>query len=171
MTNEEIIAFVTNIYPVAPAKPVAAIVLKVNDAVHLSGTHRDVEAKDTYSEKLLELGADGRECAAAFDINVPKGGEYFIRAACNLGHVLQGFELTIDGVTAPRESVPYLDMTQGITRHPYSNHNLAWRPGWQVTLAEGPHKLILKHTESNKAPALLLDAIAVQPAKNMLLTK
>lgn len=171
MTNEEIVAFVTNIYPGAPAKPVAAIVLKCTDAVHLSGPNRQVEAKDAYSEKLLELGGDGKACAVEYEINLLRAGEYFIRAACNSGRVLQGFELTIDGVKATRESVPYLDMTQGITRHPYSTQNLSWRPGWQATLAEGPHKLLLKRGESNQAAVLILDAIAVQPAKNMRLTK
>jgi hypothetical protein len=95
-----------------------------------------------------------------------------IRAACNSGHVLQGFELTIDGVPATRESVPYLDMTAGITRpHNYSDHNLSWRAGWQTTLGEGTHKLVLRRAENNQAPALILDAIGIQPAKDMSLTK
>ena len=77
MTNDEIVAFVTNVYPVAPAKPVAAIVLKGADAAKLTGTHRQLAAKDAYSEKLLELGGEGKACAAEYKINVPKAGRVF----------------------------------------------------------------------------------------------
>jgi beta-mannosidase len=171
MTDEDIVAFVTNVYPVAPEKPLAAIVLKGVDAAHLSGAHRLLEAKDAYSEKLLELGAGGKACAAEYAINIAKTGEYRIRAACDSGQVLQGFELTIDGRKATRESAPWLDLTQGITRRPYSTHNLWWIPGWQVTLAAGPHKLLLTRPESGGAPPLILDAIAVQPANDMSLAK
>jgi hypothetical protein len=171
MTNDEIVAFVTNVYPVAPAKPVAAAVLMSRDAVKLTGAYRQEEALNAYGDKVLKLGGDGKPCAVEFEINVPRAGDYFIRAACDSGQVLQGFELTIDGQKASRESVPYLDMTLGITRHLYSNHNLSWRPGWRVTLAAGPHRLRLKREEGHQVPVLILDAIAVQPAKNMLLTK
>jgi beta-mannosidase len=168
---DDIVAFVTNVYPVAPAKPVAAIVLKGNEAVRLAGAHRSVETKDAYSEKLLELGGDASECSAEYEINMPKGGEYFIRAACNSGQILREFEVLIDGQSATRESFPYLDMTLGINRHPYSDHRLSWRPGWQVTLADGPHKLVLKRAANDQKTPLLLDAIAIQPAKDMQLTK
>ncbi|MFZ1934677.1 MAG: sugar-binding domain-containing protein [Thermoguttaceae bacterium] len=170
MREEEIVAFVTNVYPVPPANPVGAIVLKGSDAVKLSGAYRQVEAKDAYSEKLLDLGNQGKPCAAEFEINLPHGGDYHIRMACDSGEVLQGFQLTADGVKASRESVPYLDMTSGITRRPYSDHNLSWRPGWQVSLAKGRHKIVLKRAEGSGASSLLLDAIAVQPATNMRLT-
>ena len=62
-------------------------------------------------------------------------------------------------------------MEMGITRHAYSSRKLSWIAGWEVTLAAGPHKLLLKRAERKQDPALILDAIAVQPAKNMLLTK
>jgi hypothetical protein len=162
---------VTNIYPVAPAKPVAAIVLGGAEAAKLTGAHRLVEAKGAYSAKLLELGDGGKACAAEYEINTPKAGAYFVRAACDSGQVLRGFELTIDGQKAPRESVPYINMAQGITRRPYSDRNLSWIPGWRITLAEGPHRLLLKRGESKQASALVLDAIAVQPAKDMRLTE
>ncbi|MHB8952373.1 MAG: sugar-binding domain-containing protein [Pirellulaceae bacterium] len=170
MTTEEILAFVTNVYPRAPIMPVAAIVLKGTEAVELRGSHREVEATDAYSEKLLELGGDGEGCAAEFEINVPHAGDYFIRAACQSGHALQEFDLTIDRIKAPRESVPYLDMTLGITRQPYSSHNLTWVPGWQVTLSAGTHRLALERTQRHQAPALFLDAIGVQPTRDLLLT-
>jgi hypothetical protein len=171
MTSEEILGFVTNVYPGAPIKPVAAIVLKSTDAVNLQGSYREVEATGAYSEKLLELGGDREACAAEFEINIPKAGDYFIRAACQSGQALQEFDLTIDGIKPPRESVPYLDMTAGITRRPYSSHNLTWVPGWQVTLSAGTHRLVLERTQRPQAPALILDAISVQPAKDLLLTQ
>jgi hypothetical protein len=170
MTNEDIVAFVTNVYPVAPEKPLAAIVLKGVDAVRLSGAHRLVEAKDAYSEKLLEMGDEGKACSAEYEITIPKAGEFLIRAACDSGRVLQGFDLLIDGQKAPRESAPYLDMTAGITRHPYSSRNLSWIPGWRVTLSKGPHKLLLERAPGPHASALTLDAIAVQPITNLFST-
>ncbi len=152
-------------------KPLAAVVVNAADAVRVTGTHRLVEAKDAYSEKLLELGVGGKACAAEYTINIAKTGEYHIRAACDSGQVLQGFDLAIDGHRAPRESAPYLDLTRGITRRPYSTHNLWWIPGWQVALAAGTHKLLFTRPESGGAAALILDAIAVQPTLDMSLAK
>ena len=62
-------------------------------------------------------------------------------------------------------------MTLGITRRPYSNHNLTWVPGWQVTLSAGTHRLVLQRAQHAQAPALILDAIGVQPARDLLLTQ
>jgi len=171
MTSDEILAFVTNVYPGAPVKPVSAIVLKSTDAVKLQGSYREVEATSAYSLKLLELGDDGEACAAEFEISIPKTGDYFVRAACQSGQTLQGFDLTVDRIKAPRESVPYLDMTAGITRRPYSSHNLTWVPGWQVSLNAGTHRLILERPQGRQAPALILDAIGIQPARDLLLTQ
>ncbi|MHB8969786.1 MAG: sugar-binding domain-containing protein [Pirellulaceae bacterium] len=170
MTSEEILAFVTNVYPGAPVKPVAAIVLKSTDAVNRQGSCREVATTGAYGEKLLELGGDGEACAAEFEISVAKAGDYFIRAACQSGPALQAFDLTVDNIQAPRESAPYLDMSLGITRHPYSLHNLTWVPGWRVTLSAGMHRLVLARTQRHQAPALILDAIGVQPATDLSLT-
>ena len=72
--------------------------LKSTDAVNLQGSYREVEATGAYSEKLLELGGDGEACAAEFEISIPKAGDYFVRAACQSGQALQGFDLTIDRI-------------------------------------------------------------------------
>ena len=106
MTSDEVLAFVTNVYPGAPVKPVAAIVLKCTEAVSLQGSHREVEATDAYSERLLAWGGDGEACAAEFEISIAQAGEYFVRVACQSGQALQGFDLTIDHVQAPANRSP-----------------------------------------------------------------
>jgi len=171
MTSDEILAFVTNVYPGAPAKPVAAIVLKNTEAAQLQGPHTEIDATGAYSERLLELGGEGDACAAEFEVNIAKTGDYFVRAACQSGQALQAFDLKIDGIKAQRESVPYLDMTAGITRRPYSSRNLTWVPGWQVTLHAGPHRLIFERPERGGAPGLILDAIGIQPVSDLSLAQ
>ena len=141
----------TNVYPVAPAKPVAAIVAEG----HRGGEHSPARTaawkpRMPIAKRSSNWAAREKHAPPSMKSTFPKAGDYLIRAACNSGHVLQEFDLTIDGVKATRESVPYLDMTLGITRRPYSNQNLSWRPGWQVNLAEGPHKLVLKARIADK---------------------
>lgn len=91
--------------------------------------------------------------------------QHLILMTCDSGHVLNGFDLTIDRGKAQREHVPFLDVTQGITRRPYSVHALSWRPGWRKVLSKGVHQLVLRRADDQQAPALALDAICLQPAR------
>jgi hypothetical protein len=111
------------------------------------------------------LGGGEKGCAAEYEVQIPKTGHYLIRVACQSGEALGAFELGVDGVKPPREHVPYLNMAAGITRRPYSDHQLSWRPGWHATLQQGAHKLSLKRPEGARGAPLLLDAICVQPSR------
>ena len=149
----------------------AAIVLEAASPKNIQGHHRKLPAKDAYYDKVLELGGDGEECSAEYDVDIPKAGSYQIRVACNNGHALHGFELTVDGTTATREAVAFLDMDLGITRKPYSTLDLTWIPGWKATLSQGAHKITLRRTAGRDTPGLILDAIAIQPEKDLRLTQ
>jgi hypothetical protein len=144
--------------------PIDGILLRA-DAAAVQGTHRRVPAKGTYSASLLELGGGEKGCAAQYEVRVPKTGHYLVRVACQSGEALQAYQLTIDGAGPPREHVPYLNMAAGITRRPYSDHQLAWRPGWHLTLQQGTHKLSLTRPDAARGAPLILDALCLQPSR------
>ena len=110
--------------PLRRRSPWRQIVLKGVDAVRLTGAHRCWKPR-TPTAKSSSNWVRRRRAPPSMKSPSPRRA-IIIRAACNSGHVLQGFDLTIDGRKATRESVPYLDMTLGITRRPYSTHNLWW---------------------------------------------
>ncbi len=165
LTADEIRDFVTTVYPVPPVKPVDGILLKNTEAKVLSGTIRQVEVKGTYSGKVLETSSDAGGCAIRYEFTVPHSGEYLVRVACNSGEALTGFDLTIDGKSADRERYPFIQVTQGITRGPYSSRALSWHLGWRVSFSQGPRTLLLRRASGPKAPILVLDAICLQPSR------
>ncbi len=165
LTADEIRDFVTAVYPVPPVTPVDGILLRNTEAQELSGAIRRVEVKDTYSGKVLEIGAEEKEGAIRHELTIPRSGEYLVRVACDSGEALRGFDLAMDGKKADREHYPFIQLAQGITREPYSSRALSWRPGWRVSLSQGSHTLVLRRAQGPKALALVLDAICLQPSR------
>jgi hypothetical protein len=164
LTADEIRDFLTNVYPAAPVAPIDGILLRAADAA-VQGVHRRLPAKGAYSASLVELGGGEKGGAAQYEVRIPKTGHYLVRVACQSGEALQGYQLAIDGVTPPREHVPYLNMAAGITRRPYSDHQLSWRPGWHATLQQGVHKLSLTRPDAARGAPLILDALCLQPSR------
>lgn len=168
LTESEIRDFVTTVYPPPPRKPLDAILLTTADSAAAEGTEAaDVRlnAEDSYSEKLLELGGGGKACALRYEFSIPRSAEYLIRVACDSGETLKSFELTIDGRNVRREEYPFIDVAQGITRVPYSSRALSWRPGWRIVLPQGPHSLVLGRTQRQSVPPLVFDALCLQPSR------
>jgi hypothetical protein len=165
LTAEEIRDFVTTVYPVPPTRPVDALVLTNSNAREAQGAGVGVVAGPIYSERLLELGVAGRGCSVRYEASIPRSGEYLVRCACDSGEALAGFELLIDGKAAEREQHPFLQLTEGITRQPYSSRKLSWLPGWRATLTEGVHRLIVRRAAQRGASPLALDAICLQPSR------
>ena len=164
MTAEEIRDFVTTVYPVPPTHPVDAVLLKTTDAAQIQGASRSVAAEQAYSEQLWELGRDGQACSVRYEVSIPHGGEYLVRTACDSGQALAGFELLIEGIKAEREQHPFLQITEGITRQPYSPRKLSWPPVG-VCLSRKEFTISSCSTEQRGAPPLVLDAICLQPSR------
>ncbi len=84
-----------------------------------------VNAEDSYSEMLLELGGGGKACPLQDEISIPPSAEYLVRVACDSGETLKSFELMIDWRNVPREVYPRIDLAQGIARVPCSSRALS----------------------------------------------
>ncbi len=179
LTAQEVEAFVTSVYPVPPVAPIDSVLLKT-DAAAAVGVPQRIEGDGTYSRTLLQLGARGQdplgrdsephpnaeECYLRYDLTLPEDGNYLVRAACDSGVNLRAYQCSIDGKPLELESYPYTQMDLGMTRLPYSSHNLSWRPGWRTQLAKGGHVLEIKWVGDGSAPTLTLDAICLQHCVN-----
>jgi len=162
LTGEEIRLFVESVYPGPPVAPYDSMLLKASDAAETSGVSRRLPGEGTYSPTLLELGGEGREPRVRFAVPTLRAGEYLVRAGCSSGQALRTCELWVDGNRVELESYPYVDMTAGITRVPYSAYGLSWRPGWAARLAAGEHALEFRWPEGQPAPVWILDAVCLQ---------
>ena len=72
LTESEIRDFVTTVYPPPPLKPLDAILLTTEDSNGMDGAETAnvrVNAEDSYSEKLLELGGAGKACALRYEFS------------------------------------------------------------------------------------------------------
>jgi len=162
LTAEEARLFVESVYPVPPTAPYGCILLRAADADETDGVARSIAGEGTYSPTLLELGGEGREPYLKFGVPTPRAGEYLVRASCSSGEGLRTCELWVDGRRAESEECPYVDMTAGITRVPYSTLGLSWRPGWIAHLGEGDHTIELRWPTGRPAPPWVIDAICLQ---------
>jgi len=162
LTEEDIRLFVESVYPVPPVRPYDSIILKPSDAAEVSGVSRRLPGEGTYTPVLLELGGESQEPYLRFVAPTSRAGEYLVRASCSSGEALRTCELWVDGTRASLESHPYVDITAGITRAPYSAYGLSWRPGWTVKLAEGEHSLEFRWRKGQRAPVWVMDAVSLQ---------
>jgi hypothetical protein len=163
LTGDEIEAFITSVYPVPPVMPINSVVVTAAQIVGADAP--SVEAKETYSPRLMKLGAGGAQ-ELRFKVDLPQGGAYLIRAACNSGANLRRYSLRIDGKKADLENYPFTDMNLGATRLPYSAHRLSWHPGWSVKLSKGTHEMELTRPGKQPAASVLIDAISLQHCLN-----
>jgi len=162
LTAEEIRLFVESVYPVPPVEPYGSLLLRAEEATEAAGVVQRVPGVGTYSPTLLVIGGTGQEPRLAFATHLAESGEYLVRASCSSGEALRKCELSIDGAQAGPESYPYVDMSAGITRTPYSAHGLSWRPGWRTTLERGDHTIELRWPKGQLAPQWFLDALCLQ---------
>ena len=172
MTNEEIVAFVTNVYPVAPEKPLAAVVVNAADAVRESrGLIAWWKPRMRTAKNCSNWELAGRRAPRSIQSTSPRPASIISARLAIQGKCSRDLTWRSTAIECAGESAPYLDLTRGITRRPYSTHNLWWIPGWQVALAADTHKLLFMRPESGGAAARILDAIAVQPTLDMSLAK
>ena len=162
LTNAEVRAFVETVYPVPPTAPYEAQLIRAEDLTECEGTARRSASEGTYSNTLLEIGDAPGEAGAAFAVEITEPGEYLVRVSTSAGQPLRAGRLLIDGQPAELESYPYIDMNAGITRLPYSTHDLSWRPGWRVSLSAGHHRAKFCWPPTENQNPWLLDAVAVQ---------
>ena len=162
LTAEEVRLFVESVYPVPPTAPYASILVNACDADEAQGVSRRFPKEGTYGGTVLELGGESGEPYLRFRVRTPVAGEYLIRASTDSGQALRTCELWVDGSRADLEQVPYVDMNAGITRLPYSDLNLSWRPGWPAKLGEGEHTLELRWPKGQPAPVWVIDALCLQ---------
>jgi hypothetical protein len=161
LTQEEVEAFITSVYPPPPVEPVDSIVLKTS-AITSPGSTKRVGVEGTYSKTLMELDGKSRGSTVRFSAGVSKPGDYLVRVACNSGEAIRSFQFLVDGRRADLESYPYLNANLPLTRRSYSSYNLAWYPGWRVRLSQGGHKFVLELPHAQAGPSLILDAVCLQ---------
>ncbi|MDO8589568.1 MAG: glycoside hydrolase family 2 TIM barrel-domain containing protein [Armatimonadota bacterium] len=162
LTADEIEAFVTSVYPVPPVGPIDSVVLRTADAARKPAPTPDLKGDGTYSETLLRLGGEGGGSKAEFQVDLPRDSTYLIRVACDSGRALRQYTCLVDGKPAKLENCPYTDMELGMTRQPYSAHNLSWRPGWTASLTQGRHVLKIEWTGGAPAAPIIIDAVCLQ---------
>lgn len=161
ITEEEIQAFLTSVYPVPPVKPIDSQVFTVADAVEIKGLVRKIDTEGTYSKTVLEFGEDVQPYLK-WSPTISDDADYLVRVSCDSGEALRSFELFVDDKKAELENYPYTDMTLAMTRQPYSDQRLAWRPGWRLNLTKGAHCLEMKWPDGKPASKIIIDAICLQ---------
>jgi len=165
LTADEIEAFVTSVYPVAPDKPINSVVVPASQIIPAANDSQSIAVTNAYSPRLLKIGESGSQ-KLQFKVDLLQDGAYLIRVACNSGANLKQCELLIDGKKANLENYPFTDMNLCATRHPYSSHNLAWYPGWSAKVSKGERKIEIRWPGKPPAVAMLIDAFSFQHCAN-----
>ncbi len=166
-TEWEAQTFVTSVYPLAPARPLNAVVLTAEQATETQNVNQQTSEGGTYSHALLQTIPQGAKPQIEFDADVPENSDYYIRVSASSGRAAHALDLTIDGKKAALETYDVLDANAHLTRDVHNPPAISWYPGWHMRLSKGKHRLVFTVPDSRPTPELLLDAIALQSYKDL----
>ncbi|HLV88281.1 MAG TPA: glycoside hydrolase family 2 TIM barrel-domain containing protein [Candidatus Sulfotelmatobacter sp.] len=166
-TDEEVQAFLTSVYPLAPVKPANSVVLTADEASAMTNVEKQPSEGGTYSHQLLKTSPGGAKPAFEFTATVPEDSDYYVRVSANNAKAAHKLHLTIDGKEAPLEKYDTLDANEHLTRDVYATPDISWYPGWTTHLKKGQHHLVFSVPAEGATPDLLFDAIALQSYRNL----
>jgi len=165
-TEEEVQAFLTSVYPLAPVEPANSVVLTTDKATSVEDMQRQPSEGGTYSREVLKTVPGGKP-HFEFLATVEEASNYYIRISVNSGKVAHQLDLTIDGKKAPLEQYATLDANEHLTRDVYATPEISWYPGWTVRLEKGPHRLVFSVPPDGAIPELEFDAVLLQSYKDL----
>ena len=166
-TDEEVQTFLTSVYPLAPVKPLNAVVLTSDQATQVANFEKQPSEGGTYSHELLKTNPAGPRPKLEFTASVPEDSDYYVRVSASSGKAMHQLHLTIDGKEAPLEKYETLNPDEHLTRDVYATPEISWYPGWTVRLKKGPHHLVFTVPPDATTPELSFDAVALQSYKEL----